>query len=67
MTLTSLDADNVAMEPEPIVLVPTLEALARDLPGGERIVIRVTDGCASHLEADPLRLGQVLTNLLRTR
>jgi signal transduction histidine kinase len=64
VTLTSLDADNVAMEPEPIVLVPTLEALARDLPGGERIVIRVTEGAPPHLVADPLRLGQALTNLL---
>ncbi len=57
VTLTSLDADNVAMEPEPIVLVPTLEALARDLPGGERVVIRVTEGAPPHLVADPLRSG----------
>jgi hypothetical protein len=34
VTLTSLDADNVAVNPKPIVLVPTLEALAPDLPGG---------------------------------
>ena len=32
VTMTSLDAGNVALEPEPIMLVPTLEALVRDLP-----------------------------------
>jgi two-component system, OmpR family, sensor histidine kinase VicK len=65
VTLTSLDADNVALEPETIVLVPTLETLARDLPGGERVLIRVTEGAPPRMVADPLRLGQALTNLLQ--
>lgn len=64
VTLTSLDADNVALEPETIVLVPTLEGLVRDLPHAERVVIRITEGTPPRLLADPLRLGQALTNLL---
>jgi two-component system, NarL family, sensor histidine kinase BarA len=64
LTMTSLDADNVALEPETIVLIPTLETLARDLPGGERVVIRVAEDAPPRLVADPLRLGQALTNLL---
>lgn len=64
VTMTSLDAGNVALEPESVVLVPALEELVRDLPGGERVEIRVSEGAPARIAIDPLRLGQALTNLL---
>ena len=64
VTLTSLDADNVVLEPETIVLVPAVETLAAGLPEGGRVVIRVAEDAPPHLVVDPLRLGQALTNLL---
>jgi signal transduction histidine kinase len=65
VTMTSLDSGNVALEPETVVLVPALEELVRDLPGGERVEIRVAEGAPARIPVDPLRLGQALTNLVQ--
>ena len=67
VTMTSLDAGNVALEPEPTMLVPTLEALVRDLPDGDRVLIRLADTAPARIETDAMRLGQALTNLLAER
>ncbi|HEY6568133.1 MAG TPA: HAMP domain-containing sensor histidine kinase [Actinomycetota bacterium] len=65
VTMTSLDAGNVTLEPEPTMLVPTLEALVRDLPdGGDRVQIRLAETAPARIETDAMRLGQALTNLL---
>jgi signal transduction histidine kinase len=65
VTMTSLDAGNVSLEPEPIVLVPALEQIVRDLDDGERVVVRLSESAPARIEADPMRLGQALTNLLQ--
>lgn len=64
VTMTSLDAGNVTLEPEPTMLVPMLEALVRDLPDGDRVQIRLADTAPARIETDAMRLGQALTNLL---
>lgn len=65
VTMSSLDSGNVVVEPERVVLIPALEALVRDLVGGDRILIRVADSAPATIRTDPLRLGQALTNLLQ--
>jgi signal transduction histidine kinase len=62
--MQSLDDDSLTIEHEPIVLVPALEQLVRDLPGGERVELRVSADTPPTIESDALRLGQVITNLL---
>jgi signal transduction histidine kinase len=65
VTMSSLDSGNVAVEPERVVVIPALEALVRDLVGGDRVLIRVAEAAPATLRTDPLRLGQALTNLLQ--
>ena len=62
--MQSLDDDSLTIEHEPIVLVPALEQLVRDLPGGDRVELRVSADAPPTIESDALRLGQVVTNLL---
>jgi signal transduction histidine kinase len=64
VTMQSLDAASLTIEHEPIVLVPALEQLVRDLPGGDRVELRVSADTPPTIESDALRLGQVVTNLL---
>jgi signal transduction histidine kinase len=64
VTMQSLDDDSLTIEHEPIMLVPALEQLVRDLPGGDRVELRVSADTAPTIESDALRLGQVVTNLL---
>lgn len=64
VTMESLADDSLPIEHEPIVLVPALEQLVRDLPGGDRIELRISASGPPTIESDALRLGQVLTNLL---
>jgi signal transduction histidine kinase len=64
VTMQSLDDDSLTIEHEPIVLVPALEQLVRDLPGGDRVELRVSADTPPTIESDALRLGQVVTNLL---
>jgi signal transduction histidine kinase len=64
VTMESLDDASLAIEHEPIVLVPALEQLVRDLPGGDRVELRISADTPPTIESDALRLGQVLTNLL---
>ena len=65
VTMTSLDAGNIALETEPFLLVPAIETLVRDLPGGERIEIRLADTAPPRIDTDAMRLGQALLNLLQ--
>ncbi len=44
--------------------MPALEQLVRDLPGGDRVELRVSADTPPTIESDALRLGQVVTNLL---
>ncbi len=64
VTMESLDDASLTIEHEPIVLVPALEQLVRELPGGDRVELRVSADTPPTIESDALRLGQVLTNLL---
>jgi signal transduction histidine kinase len=64
VTMTSLDAGNVTLEPEPTMLVPALEDLVRDLPEGDRVRIRLSETAPARIETDVMRLGQALANLL---
>ncbi|HET6713295.1 MAG TPA: HAMP domain-containing sensor histidine kinase [Actinomycetota bacterium] len=64
VTMESLVDASLAVHPEPIVLVPALEQLVREIPGGERVELRVSTETPPTIETDALRLGQVLTNLL---
>jgi signal transduction histidine kinase len=64
VTMQSLDASTLTIEHEPIVLVPALEQLVRDLPDGDRVELRVSADAPPTIESDALRLGQVVTNLL---
>jgi signal transduction histidine kinase len=64
VTMQSLDDASLTIEHEPIVLVPALEQLVRDLPGGDRVELRVSADTPPTIESDALRLGQVVTNLL---
>ncbi len=64
VTMDNLDDSSLTIEHEPIVLVPALEQIVRDLPGGDRVKLRISEGGPPTIESDALRLGQVLTNLL---
>lgn len=64
VTMESLGDRELTIAPESIVMVPTLEQLARELPGGDRIELRVSAGAPPSIRSDALRLGQVLSNLL---
>ena len=64
VTMESLDDTSLTVHPEPIVLVPALEQLVREIPGGERVELRISTEAPPTIETDALRLGQVLTNLL---
>lgn len=65
VTMTSLDSGNVALETEPFLLIPALEALVRDLPEGDRVEFVVADTAPPRIVTDAMRLGQALTNLLQ--
>lgn len=64
VTMESLDDTSLTVHPEQIVLVPALEQLVREIPGGGRVELRVSTEAPPTIETDALRLGQVLTNLL---
>ncbi|MDH4111848.1 MAG: HAMP domain-containing histidine kinase [Actinomycetota bacterium] len=64
VTMESLGHAGLTIEHEPIVLVPSLEQLIRELPGGDRIELRVSADAPPAIESDALRFGQVLVNLL---
>jgi two-component system, OmpR family, sensor histidine kinase KdpD len=64
VTMESLEDESLTIEHEPIVLVPALEQLVRDLSGGDRVEVRVSADAPPTMTTDALRLGQVLTNLL---
>jgi two-component system sensor histidine kinase KdpD len=62
--MESLDDPALSIERESIVLVPALEQLVRETPGGDRVEVRVSADAPPAIVTDALRLGQVLANLL---
>ena len=64
VTMEGLADPSLTIEHEPIVLVPALEQLVRELPGGDRVEVRISADAPPTIESDALRLGQVITNLL---
>lgn len=64
VTMESLDDAPRTIEVEPIVLVPALERLLRELPGAARVELRVSADAPPTIASDALRFDQVLTNLL---
>ena len=64
ITIENLDDTSRSIEHEPIVLVPALQQLVQELPGGERVKLLVSASAPPTIESDALRLAQVLTNLL---
>lgn len=64
VTMESLDDPALSIERESIVLVPALEQLVRETPGGDRVELRVSADAPPAIVTDALRLGQVLANLL---
>jgi signal transduction histidine kinase len=64
VTMESLEDASLTIEHEPIVLVPALEQLVREVPGGDRVELRISADAPPTIRSDALRLGQVLTNLL---
>jgi signal transduction histidine kinase len=64
VTIESLEDAALSVEHEPIVLVPALEQLVRELPGRDRVELRVSAGTPPTIESDALRFEQILTNLL---
>lgn len=64
VTMESLDDAPRTIELERIVLVPALERLLRELPDAARVELRVSADAPPAIASDPLRLDQVLTNLL---
>ncbi|MGH2540081.1 MAG: sensor histidine kinase, partial [Actinomycetota bacterium] len=64
VTMESLDDDTLTVSHEPILVVPALEQLAHELPGGDRIELRISADAPPSIESDAIRFAQVLTNLL---
>lgn len=64
ITMENLGDQQLMVSPEAIVIVPTLERVARELPGGDRIELRISADAPPSIETDALRLAQVLSNLL---
>jgi len=65
LVLAGLEAGGITVTPEPVLLVPFLEALVREQPGGDaRIGLIVSAEAPATIETDPLRLHQIVANLL---
>jgi two-component system sensor histidine kinase BaeS len=64
LVLAGLEAGGIVVTPEPILLVPFLESVIRDEPGGDRVRLSVSAEAPATIETDPLRLHQIVANLL---
>lgn len=65
LALAGLEAGGVVVTPEPVLLVPFLESMVREQPeGGDRIRLVVSARAPATIVTDPLRLHQVVANLL---
>ena len=64
LVLAGLEAGGIVVTPEPVLLVPFLETLIRDEPGGDRVRLSVSAEAPATIETDPLRLHQIVANLL---
>jgi len=63
LVLAGLEAGGIVVTPEPVLLVPFLETVIRDEPGGDRVRLSVSAEAPATIETDPLRLHQIVTNL----
>jgi signal transduction histidine kinase len=65
LVLAGLEAGGITVTPEPVLLVPFLESVVREQPGGEgRVKLIVSAATPATIESDPLRLHQIVANLL---
>jgi len=64
LVLAGLEAGGIVVTPEPVLLVPFLETVVRDEPGGDRVRLSVSAEAPATIETDPLRLHQIVANLL---
>jgi signal transduction histidine kinase len=64
LVLAGLEAGGILMTPEPVLLVPFLETVIRDEAGGDRVRLSVSAEAPATIVTDPLRLHQVVANLL---
>lgn len=66
LAMSRLETGTMPIDPETVLLVPLLEDLVSMLgEDADRVRIRVTTELPASMEVDPLRLRQVLTNLLQ--
>ena len=65
LVLAGLEAGGIKVTPEQVLLVPFLESVVREQPGSERRVrLIVSAEAPATIESDPLRLHQIVANLL---
>lgn len=64
LLLAGLEAGGIVVSPEPVLLVPFLETVVRDEPGGDRVRLSISAEAPATIETDPLRLHQIVANLL---
>lgn len=64
LVLAGLEAGGILVTPEPVLLVPFLETVIRDEAGGDRVRLSVSADAPATIVTDPLRLHQVVANLL---
>jgi signal transduction histidine kinase len=65
LILGSLDAGGMVIDPESVLLVPALERTIAEEPGSDGLVgLRVSAGAPASIQTDPLRLHQIVANLV---
>ncbi|CAO3430457.1 response regulator [Azospirillum endophyticum] len=67
LDISKIEAGGMAITEQPFDLDELLDPLCDLVTGGKaapEVVVRVAPGTPSHLIGDPLRLGQILTNLV---
>ncbi|MEO8476322.1 MAG: HAMP domain-containing sensor histidine kinase [Actinomycetota bacterium] len=65
LVLAGLDAGGIKVAVEPVLLVPFLESVLAEQPVGEgRVALSVSAEAPATIETDPLRLHQIVANLL---
>lgn len=65
LLMSRLRSGSLPIEPETLLLVPFLEEVARDVDVEQRVDVRISTDLPPSLQTDPLRLRQIITNLLQ--
>jgi two-component system sensor histidine kinase KdpD len=65
LLISRLQNGTMPIDPEPLLLVPFLEEVAGSVDDEARIHVRISTDLPASLQVDPLRLRQILTNLLQ--